>query len=245
MRRKSAFTLIELLVVIAIIAILAGMLLPALAKAKTRAQATQCLSNLKQLQTAWTMYSHDHDGKLALNHPSLSPNTWILGRIRASAGSDILSESVDIRYVNRGKLFPYNSSLGIYRCAADPNRFNNTNTVRSYSMNAFMGRSSVVAPDAAASEFPKTYAKDIELQDPSRLYVFIDEDENSINDAFFVSDPRGLQWYDIPAKRHNKRYALSFADGHAELFKMTQDVKAGTSNLQDLEPLARATAIKR
>src|SRR2546428_2472614 len=86
---QRAFTLIELLVVIAIIAILASLLLPALAKAKAKAQSISCLNNLKQLQLCWQMYADDNNSTLPLNKQSYSadripslPGSWVVGDTR-------------------------------------------------------------------------------------------------------------------------------------------------------------------
>ena len=118
-----AFTLIELLVVIAIIAILAGMLLPALAKSKTKAQGIMCMSNHKQLLLGWTMYAGDSGDRIPYAYaPDIDTTTsegaWVQGIL------DIANPSApDNWQTNRliqSPLWKYTGqSVGIWRCPAD------------------------------------------------------------------------------------------------------------------------------
>jgi len=217
----DAFTLIELLVVIAIIAILAGMLLPALSQAKLKGQQTLCLSNLKQLQLCWTMYADDNRDQLVSNDPNVGPGsqTWILGYMQ-----DNSPDSTNSALIAKGTLFSYNRSVGIYRCPTDLGRstfgLKRFLRVRSYSMNGYMN-----GVDVGLAFFNQTGYRvnkkggDVTTPGASQAFVFLDEHQNSIDDGHFGFAPAGDVWMNLPAMWHSAGCNFSYADGHADTLK--------------------------
>src|SRR5579862_4028771 len=177
--RLDAFTLIELLVVIATIAILAGLFLPVLSKAKARAQRSRCQNNLKQLSIAWIMYLHDNDGHLVECYGARNTNAWVMGAMTNA------SDALNLDLLRQGKIFPYSGDVSLYKCPTDEGVVvggKRLNSVRSYSMNSFMGARdpSVLAPPNASGDYVQFFSKETDLRRPSELWVLIDEDERTI-----------------------------------------------------------------
>jgi prepilin-type N-terminal cleavage/methylation domain-containing protein/prepilin-type processing-associated H-X9-DG protein len=215
---RAGFTLIELLVVIAIIAILAAMLLPALSKAKIKAQGIACLSNTKQISLGWMMYYGDNGDKLVGN-PGWISNTPYMDWGNSSANIDVQM------LVGFGALMsPYIKSPGVYKCPGDKNAALNGDRVRSISMNSALGGSPTLGTGISSRTYIKaTKSTQLNTPGPSMVFVTLDEHGDSIDDGTYHLDP-GLApgaeyWRNLPASYHNGACSLSFADGHSEIRK--------------------------
>jgi len=242
---RRAFTLIELLVVIAIIAILAALLLPALARAKLKAQAIQCMNNNRQLTLAWRQYCEDSRDMMPYGYcagytPTMQNYyAWVPDGgnydLDLAAPTQLGNWDAD-NTIKKSLLWSYcGGSVGIWHCPADQSKGKNPNGVvvsrpRSMSMNIWAGgRQDTTDPRGGWSTGSnwRVFRKLSEMTrpGPSNTFVFLEEREDSINDGFYIVQMDGYpnlaqtQMVDFPASYHGRAAAFAFADGHNEIHK--------------------------
>ncbi len=238
MRNHKGFTLIELLVVIAIIAILLAILMPALSRVKEQGKRAACLSNLKQLQLAWSMYADENDDNIVNGEaygggdgtapiPSGGRHAgeqWWTGDDVGDFWAGIsLPQELQQRAIRAGALYPYTKSETLYRCPTGVRGEMRTYTItdamnglrRDGTYRIFAGLETGIRDGRTVLWIKKR--SEITSPGPGLRIVFLDE--GRITPDSYATHYLNERWWDPPFVRHGDGTNVSFADGHADYWK--------------------------
>lgn len=226
----AAFTLVELLVVVAIIGILAGLLLPALTRAKARGQGTFCMNNLRQLGLALHLYAGDHGDRLPYNMGADGIRRTVADGTLLNWANNVMTWELDPANTNhilmsRGSFGAYAGGVaGLFRCPSDrvlsgiQEEAGWKERVRSVSMNAMIGNAGEFLDGSVNTNNPGYYQffKLSDIPAPFQIFAFVEEHPDSINDGYFLNRYGSHEWIDLPASYHAGAANFLFSDGHAE-----------------------------
>jgi prepilin-type N-terminal cleavage/methylation domain-containing protein/prepilin-type processing-associated H-X9-DG protein len=233
MGRTRGFTLIELLVVIAIIALLMGILMPALRAARELATGSACLSNQRSLVTAYTMYANDWDARIPMgfvSKQSLTAPMWVKPPMNEKGQYIVAGDNVTladrIRGIEAGVLYKYASNPKLFHCRGD-NRMKSANPgqacYRSYVIpDVLAGTNDFGEYSLVAARNKHIVTKITEIQSPSYKYIFCESE--LLPGTSFNYDHGGWTfapwvnqgWWDNLGTYHKNSATFGFADGHAE-----------------------------
>lgn len=226
----SAFTLIELLVVVATIAVLVGLALPAIAKARSRSQGVQCLNNNKQLMIAFHQYANDYHDSCVLNEDQEPWISWVRGHLSYSSNNPDNTNTLYLTDSRWALLSQYSLTPSQYKCPSDRSRAKFFGReylrTRSISLNHAIGANAsgrwLPSRQFAESgeQYFQVFQRLTDFQNPSSIFGFVDEHPDSVNDAAFATVGATQfpdRMIDLPAYYHNGAASISFADGHVEM----------------------------
>lgn len=234
MRTRKGFTLIELLVVIAIIAVLMGILMPALKRAREQGHRMVCLSNLRQLQLAWNMYADENEEKIVNGEAygggdgtAPVPSGGFHDGEKWWTGDDVgdfwlginLSEKLQKQAIRAGALYAYTGKEKLYRCPTGVRGEFRTYTITD-AMNGLRRSGTFVGN--AGRRVGKTVLwvkKRIDIIQPGAAERIVFLDEGRITPDSYATHYETQTWWDPPFVRHAEGTNVSFADGHAAYWR--------------------------
>ncbi len=214
--KDPGFSRVDLITLMAILGLLMLLFIPAVARSRINDQAFACLNNMRQLTAAWRVYADDHENVL------LSTWTWIGGVLNYSANN---ADNTNVALLRNGQLGPYLQNPAVYKCPADRSVAQIGSVTYPRARTTSMSQMFRTDGSGGWSTAPPwtIYKKASDLINPipARLWLMLDENPDSINDASFAVDMSyqgaNAAWVSGPSMLHNGGCSFSFADGHGEL----------------------------